>query len=251
MSHYETIESIDEDILVQNVVANDLVYQTLYFKRMLIEFDDNGKNRSVRANMYIKKDSAIVVSVIPLMGIEVFRICLDKSNVRIIDRLNRKIIIADYKMVTDKFYVEMNYKIIESLLTNSVFSYPDNNPELLKNYTAYHKDTYYSLRSLNARKYDRASRRNSDVFLHEVNILPGIFRVFSNYLVNASAGLSMNVEYKNFVNLGSDKFPNQVIIKAKSAEQNYKLTFNFSEIDVDGTNSLNFRLPDKYEVTTF
>ncbi len=251
LHRYETIKSIDEDVLVSNILVNELNYNSLYFKRLTIDLDENGNLRSVKASMYIKRDSSIIISIVPLMGIEIFRVSLNKSEIRVIDRLNRKVMVSDYRKLSERFFVEVNYNIIEGLLTNSLFSYPNYNPELIKDYAAYHQDSFYSLRSLNMRQYERLSRRNSDLFLHQVNILPGIYKINENRIVNTLNQMLFVTEYKNFNTLGNTQFPYSVNINARQGSNNFKLSFTFSDIEVDGSNSLNFRIPDKYEIVSF
>ncbi len=248
---YETIKSIDEDVLVNNILVNELNYNALYFKRLTIDFDENGNSRSVRASMYIKRDSSIIISIVPLMGIEIFRVSLSKSEIKVIDRLNRKVMVSDYKKLSERFFVEINYNIIEGLLTNSLFSYPNYNPELIKDYAAYHQDSFYSLRSINMLQYERLSKRNSDLFLHQVNILPGIYKINENRITKTLNQMLFVTEYKNFSTLGNTQFPYSVNISAKQGNNNFKLNFTFSDIEVDGSNSLNFRIPDKYEIVSF
>lgn len=251
LHRYETIKSIDEDVLVNNILVNELKYHSLYFKRLTIDFDENGNSRSVRANMYIKRDSSIIISIIPLMGIEIFRVSLDNNAIRVIDRLNRKVLVSDYKKLSERFFVEVNYQIIEGLITNSLFSYPEHNPELIKDYAAYHQDSFYSLRSLNMRQYERLSKRNSDLFFHQINILPGIYKINENRIINTLNQILFVTEYKSFNTLGNTQFPFSVNINAKQGNHNYKLIFTYSDIEIDGSNSMNFRIPEKYEIVSF
>ncbi len=248
---YETIKSIEETVLIDSLFSKQLIYNTLYFKKISIEFDDNGNSKSVRANLFIKGDSAIIISVIPLMGIEMFRVCIDRNNIRVINRLNKKVIVSDYKYLSDKYAIDVDFDLVLAILTNSLFSYPDYDPQLLKKYSAYHQDEYYSLRSLNFKRFERLSRKNTDIYLHEVRILPGIYKILGSTVVNTSSGISLNVDYKKFTNLNGNNFPTLISIIAQQANNSYRLVFNYDEIILNGPNSINFRIPDSYEVVSY
>ena len=247
----KTIKSINENDLIENVLEKELNYNTLYFKKVEISVDENGTTRSVKANIFVKKDSCIVVSVLPLMGIELFRVSLENDRIRIIDRLNRKIIVTGYEIISDRFLVDMNFNILESILTNSLYSYPEYNPQLLKRYNAYHQDDFYSLKSLNINRYERLTRRKSDIFLHEVNILPEIYRVTESKVVNTSTGITIETIYDKFGQFGNTNFPYFLQVKATQGTKKYMVSIQFNDIEIDGSNSLSFRLPDKYEVVSY
>lgn len=246
-----TIKSINENDLVENVLNHELSFNTLYFKKVEVSIDENGSARSVKANIFVRKDSNIIVSVLPLMGIELFRVSLDPDQIRVIDRFNRKIVVTGYEMIGERFLVEMDYHILERMLTNSLHSYPEYNPLLLKRYSAYHQDEFYSLKSLNIKRYERLTRRNSDLFLHEVNILPEIYRVTNSKVINTSTGITIETRYDHFTGLGNTRFPYQLEITATQGNKKYKVSINYNDIEIDGTNSLSFRLPPKYEVVTY
>ncbi len=244
----ETMAIMDEDKLVDNILSNELTFNSLFFRRLTVDFEENGKSRAVRANMYLKRDSAIIVSVIPLMGIEVFRVSISKKEIKIIDRLNRIVIETDYEELCKKYGVELSYNIVESLLSNCLFSYPDHNPSLIKKYTPYHQSDFYSLKSLNDKRVEKFIKRETKFYLHEINVTPGIFKVFETRMVSSLSGISIGVGYKNFESLKNTKFPKQIKINAKQGNKSYILTFDYNDIEVDGSHSLNFRLPENYEV---
>ena len=248
---YSMPDDVDEEMMVQSVLNNQLNYNTLYFKRMMLEFVDNGKSKSVRANMYIKKDSTIIISVIPIMGIEIFRISLDSSSIRVIARLNRKFITSSYDYLANNYGIIVNYKIIESLITNSIFSYPEGTTSFLSKYSGRKFDAYYSLKSVDDRSYKRLLRRNSDIYLHEIIIMPNSFKVQNTSLMNVSKSFSMNVVYSSFIEKDISSFPENISIDVKQKDKVYNLVFSYKDFEIDGTNILNFRLPDKYEVTIY
>ena len=76
--------------LVDSVKDRSVVFDELYLKRVFVDIKTDERSLAGRANILIKKDSVIIISVIPIMGIELYRIKLDKEGVYILDRLNKK-----------------------------------------------------------------------------------------------------------------------------------------------------------------
>ena len=68
------IRNITDAKLIKNTEQNYLDFNTLFFKRFLATVTINGESRNFKGNLFIRKDSSIIISIFPLMGIEIFRI---------------------------------------------------------------------------------------------------------------------------------------------------------------------------------
>jgi hypothetical protein len=239
-------DPLDEDELVDLIIDKQLNYHDIFFKRAFIEIEQNGKNQAVRANIYLKKDSAIIISVVPIMGIELYRLLLDKEGVYLIDRMNRTTSEMDYASISKRVLVDFTYDQIQSILTNGVFTYPVNNIQSLRKFSGTKKETHYSLTSAGVSRF-----RNDESF-QIVDILPDVFRISNAYISYPKKEISLNIAYSDFVSLSGDiPFPSKIVIQGNKSQEAIVLTLTFPIVDINGNQSLLFSIPPSYAKVKF
>ena len=238
------VESINEDILVDNILQNQIEFKTLFFKRVAVELNENGKTTSVRANIFIKNSEEIVVSVIPLLGIEVARVLIQPEKITIIDRLNREVYNTNFGYIKRKFHFDLDYNLLQSIFTNSLFSYPDGNPSKIKNYEVQKNNGIYTFVS----KTGRGNLINNNPFVHRIDVNPANYRISRNIITNQSANTRLDVRYENFTDLNNKKFPYTITMNGQDGNERYGLSLKFSSVDVNDSNSILFSIPDSYDV---
>ncbi|WP_258105459.1 DUF4292 domain-containing protein [Marinoscillum sp. MHG1-6] len=110
--------SRNPEVLSINEVSFD------YFSgKIKIDYDGD-KKLSGTANMRMKKDSLIWISLSPGLGVEVARIHINKDSISIIDKFNKKYIVMDFKGLSKKFDFDISYEMVEAvLLGNPIYPY--------------------------------------------------------------------------------------------------------------------------------
>jgi hypothetical protein len=88
--------------------------------RTRIQYKDGERNVSTSANIRIKKDSIIWMSLTPLLGIEVARAMITQDSLVLMNRLNREYMVYDFENLTDKFKFDINYQLIQSLILGNM-----------------------------------------------------------------------------------------------------------------------------------
>lgn len=102
-----------------------------YFSgKMKIDFDGE-KRLSGVANVRMKKDSVIWISLSPGLGVEVARILITHDSISVIDKFNKKYIITDFDKLSKKFSFDINYRLIESILLGNLIT-PHTTEKLVK-----------------------------------------------------------------------------------------------------------------------
>ncbi len=239
-------DDFNESELVDLVIANQLKYDEVFYKRAFIEIQQNGKSQAVRANIYLKRDSAIIISVIPIMGIELYRIMLDRQGIFLIDRMNRTFAEMDYASISNRVLVDFNYDQIQSILTNGVFTYPANNIQSLKYFSGVKTETHYSLTSAGVSRYRK------DKSFQIIDVLPELFRINNSYISYPSRKISMNIAYSDFISLANNiPFPSTIVLQGKKDQEAIVVTFTFTSVDIDGNQSISFSMPANYAKVQF
>ena len=240
----ENIKNISDALLVDNILKNQIDFNSLYIKRMNVDLDDNGKNTSARASMYIEKDKRIVISVTFI--IEVARVLIEPNGITIVNRIERTAYSSNFNYINKKFNLDLNFNMLQAILTNMLYSYPDGGNAAIRKYEVDGNNGRYILKSLEQAKYERLARQNPEMFLHQIEVIQDGFKVVKNEMSNLT-GIEVKVNYSDFDKLNDTKFPFMITLKGKNGSEKYGLTLKYSNIDVDGSEKLTFSVPENYE----
>ncbi|MDR3141355.1 MAG: DUF4292 domain-containing protein [Tannerellaceae bacterium] len=95
-------------------------YET-FFARTNVELDVQGKSFSSRVDIKMVRDSALQLSVQPLLGIELFRAEFTGEGVTIVDRMNKRYVSESYAALKGEWPVAFNYYNLQALFSNHLF----------------------------------------------------------------------------------------------------------------------------------
>ena len=248
----EELKNISDAKLVRTTEENNIVYNTLFFKKFQADITINDKNKSFKGNLFINKDSVIILSVTPLMGIELFRIKFVKDSIFIIDRTKKNIDIVNYNYLWNKFFVDIDFNTIRNILLNQFYCYPSGIDEhCIKKYKHYLRNDLYVLQSIKSNKFSRYSRRNNfkELIYHEFEIAPDIFRISKSYIKDFESNMSLQINYDEFILLNDFVFPSVISINGNRDGNVFKIVIKFNGIDIDGISKLSFKYnTDKYNI---
>ena len=249
----EELKNISDAKLVRYTEDNNLVYNTMFFKKFQADITINDKNKSFKGNLFIKKDSVIILSITPLMGIELFRIKFVQDSIFIIDRTKKNIDIVDYKYIWNKFFVDIDFNTIQNILLNQFYCYPASgiDEHCIKKFKHYLRNDLYVLQSIKSNKFSRYSRRNNfkELIYHEFDIAPDIFRISKSYIKDFESNMSLTINYKKFVVLNEFVFPSVISLDGSRDGNIFKINIKFNGIDIDGVSKLSFKYnTDRYSI---
>ena len=94
-------------------------YQTLSQRTQLTLVWEQHKY-SVNSVVRIWRDELVVVSVQPMLGIEMMRMEADRDSVWVIDKMNKRFITMAYNDIEKKTGVKINYRTLQDLLSQPI-----------------------------------------------------------------------------------------------------------------------------------
>ncbi len=242
------------DAKLRNLLKeNEFNYNKLYLKKVQFSYDDQKEKRNFKGSFVVQKDSQIVVSITALMGIELIRARLTKDEVIIVDRHNKVALKSDYNYFKERYGVELDYDIIQSIITNSLFIYPSERDhyDALKKYKHHLGENHYSFKSLKDKRLGRLNRRSrNNIIIHELKIYPDIYRIFNNFIKDFDSNQSINIDYLDFKNFGKILFPEKIKLKAGQGEKYFSINLKINYLEVDNGGSLHFKIPSSYKIKT-
>ena len=109
------------DYTVAQVLQQQPQFTSITISKMEVVANYGTQQVSFRATIKSVTDSLLVVSVQPLLGVEMFRIEFTPASFLIIDKWNRKYTENTYEFLRYKLGVDFNFSVLQALLFNQLF----------------------------------------------------------------------------------------------------------------------------------
>lgn len=254
--------------LYKKTVANYLDYNTLNFKKINISYEQAGKKQDFRGSVRILKDSIIWLSI-SKMGIEGVRVKLTPDSVAFIDRLHREYMITDYSYLNRRFNIELDYYLVQSILTNQLPEYRVvGDLPFFRNFKGKKTSTHYIFYSKKRRdrQYWKAQRNmtgNEGSTLEILRISPDLMRLESVNIYdtqffkeNGQQIVNFNLQYNNYRTFNERHiFPEEIVTTVmRKLEKNTKslfekivLTITVQKLEINEDLSFPFAISRKYK----
>ena len=103
---------------------NKLEVQNLDFEylnsRAKVRYDDGSKRVNLNANIRVKKDSIIWVSLSPVFGIEVARGIITPDSLVLVNRIDQEYEVHNYTSLSKRFNFNIDFELIQSMLLGNM-----------------------------------------------------------------------------------------------------------------------------------
>jgi hypothetical protein len=83
--------------------------------------------QSFTGQIRMRKDSIIWISIYAVMNIEIFRLKIEPDTFMFIDRLSKTYMIENTKFLKDRFQIDLDFQMLQSVLMGNDFPYYENN----------------------------------------------------------------------------------------------------------------------------
>ncbi|MDR2810966.1 MAG: DUF4292 domain-containing protein [Tannerellaceae bacterium] len=216
-------------------------YQTLS-ARIHAELNFPRRDLSSRVDIKIIKDSVFQLSVLPLLGVEVFRIEFNTDSVKVIDRINKSYIIESYAGLKRSSPIEFNFYNLQALFTNHIFipGEQDITPRQYDRFTLKQEGNVTEAQIKDAMKLLYAFKADSKE------------KLLSTRVTDPSERYMMQWIYTDFRPTEEQYFPMQMEVQMlDDGIPAGEMKLSFSHIRRNLPLRVDFPIPQKYKRTTF
>lgn len=228
----------NENSIVDSILRNQNQFKTMDIR---FSFDYKSDKESLSANGILRmyNDSMIWVSISPGLGIEAARAMITKDSVYVLNRLNSTYFISDFTYLNNLLAVELNYHILQSILINNLFLYPDTNfNNFDSNYNTNQSDNYYTIKT----KEEIINKQDSTNHSLRLN---NQFKTVSISLDQKQSGL--NINYLDQKYIGNNILPGQINVKAIKNKKIITANVNYKRIKLNEEIRTSFKISDRYK----
>lgn len=222
---------------LENYLHRNAGFRTLESK---VEFSMNarqGVGASMKGTVRICKDSCIILSVQPFIGIEALRCMIVKDSVIIVNRLQQIYSVERLDQFAYKDYISVS--AVQDVLTNRIFVPGDPNPGERK-----------------VARFDQFRQKESEGYRWAENsfILDFAIDKDNNYnrlrAYRPEKSEQVTVNYSKFENKSGKMFPTMVSIRTEGLKQNYNMNIEYLKPQFDAGTEFHFDIPSKYKRVT-
>ncbi|MDR1624584.1 MAG: DUF4292 domain-containing protein [Tannerellaceae bacterium] len=216
-------------------------YET-FSARTNVELDAPGKSFSSRVDIKIVRDSALQLSVQPLLGIELFRAEFAGEGFTIIDRMNKRYVSESYAALKGKWPVAFTYYNLQALFSNHLFI-PGEQEITPKQYNRFKLKQEGSTAEIQLK---------DAMQLLYTFMADGEEKLLSTYVTDKSEQYALQWLYTDFRMVDGQPFPMLMDVQLfGKGSPSGQMKIYFSKIQTNTPVKIDTSIPDTYKRVTF
>lgn len=202
----------------------------------------DNKSNNFNANLRMKIDSAIWLSISPALGIEVARAYITRDSLKFINRINGTFFIGNYAYLNNLLQIEVNFDMIQSILIGNAYLH-----YTVENYASAKDEQGLILSTLKKRKIRRGSELElPQILTQEIWYSPSQNKITRMEMQDYRPIRRFSVVYPSFITEQEIKVPSRMLIQAQAAKP-VSIDLALSRIAVNQVQNLPFSIPKNYE----
>ena len=210
-------EGCDGNQIIRVLNERQITEKCFVYKNVSIVFEQGNDVHNFDAVIKVVKDTGILVSVRPAMGIEAFRLVLTNDSIILVDRMNRKIYSGFYREVLNRYGIMMELNELQRMLSGLLIG-DINKPK------AQCEKEYVKI----VGEQDSVSKVSSAIRLNTLELANKGLKMkrLTFHMMQYSASL----EYKNYFTRKGFEYPGFQQFNVMGGGKSVKITLNFNEV---------------------
>jgi hypothetical protein len=214
--------------IIESHYNNKLDFKTLYIKASA-KYEDNKQKQSVSADIRIKKDEKILVSI-RFLGITMAKALITPDEVKYYEVLNGTYFEGNYESLSRWLGTELDFQKVQNMLLGK----PMDNLEI-GNYEEEIANNLYRLFSKD-NNTEKAFSFESERFLLK-----------KQEISQLDKNRQVTVSYPNFQNIASLILPTNMSISANQGDKKTSIDIEYKTIAIDESFNFPYSVPEGYE----
>ncbi len=199
----------------------------------------DGDTYSISGALRIRKDSAIFISITPVLGIEMARILITPDTVKMINRMESSYFVGDMRLINSLLNTDLDFYMLQALLTGRDFSHFTTD--------AFRLSEDRGMLLLHNAMRTRAGRASGGLsFEHFLWLDKNSYRISQTSLSERGAGRSIQTRYPSYISASGRYFPDQLQVVFADAASRADLSLRLSRFVIDQPQDFGFSIPARY-----
>jgi hypothetical protein len=226
-------------ILRKHEFHNEWIYAKANVRSVI-----NGETNVFNITLKIKSDSVIWIYISPLLGIEAARVLITQDSLKLMDRINKKYELADYRFLRELLRINVNFEMLQAMLTGNFFAYRNEN----KFTSVYIEEKYFILSTLSKHKLKRSIEEKdpNKPIVQDMWIDDEYFRIIRNRIEDNKINKTIEINYSDFRDTDYGRFPYKCVTDIK-ADKDIHIEIEYNKLTLGEPQEFPFSIPDSYE----
>jgi len=230
--------------LVKKLKENEFHFNTISAKAGIV-YNDGNKTTSFKTHLRIRKDSAIWMSITPLLGIEMARVLITKDSLKFLNRANKEYFIGNFDYLNKLFKAELDYQMLEALLIGNSLDFDEN--EKVHARVDRKKDLYF-LSTEKKRKVTKELKKEKEKIKKQAQVLwlnPMTFKITEILLSSPETKRSLIGTFSDYREIEAQFIPYKLhfILTSKTSGT---IDVNYSKFSIGKSLTFPFKISSKY-----
>ncbi len=198
----------------------------------------DNSNYSVSGSIRIKKDSAIYISVSPILGIELARLLVTPDSVKFLNRLEGTYFEGGMDFLNTMFNTNLDFYMLQSILVGNDFDH-------------FNTDGF-SLESDRDRILLQHESRRPANQIHGMSFQQNLwldretYRIRESLLFDPLSSQSLRVSYRRHEIFGGQRIPQEMTLVFAEPGARAELSVRYNRITINQPQSMEFSVPQGY-----
>jgi len=239
------VKARSSKFLVKKLKEKEFNFSSISAKYSIAIIDSAGKKKSFKTHLRIRKDSAIWMSITPLLGIEMARVIITKDSVKFLNRVSKEYFLGDFSYINQIFGTDLDYQMLEALLIGNSLDFEEN--EKIHSRVDRKKDLYY-LSTEKKRKVNKELQKEKEKIKKEAQVLwldPVTFKIKELLLSSPETDRSLIGFYSDFQDIATQLIPYKIRFTLKS-KTSTAIEINYTKFSTGKILSYPFKISSKY-----
>lgn len=233
-SHKKITDTTDQT----TIPGSPLKYNIFNATKVVFTFVQNGSAMDVSGNIKIKKDSIVILSMQPFLGLEVARVVVTADEFLVIDRFNKRYSQIRMADVRQQLGMDINFGILQSMLTNSLFIIDKEGQAKVSDFKEANIGTLKLL------------QRTSGKVIQEFSV-DSAYTVSSASIFADGEPYSLKWSYSSFSEIANNvRFPMQIKLTANNGSRTQQFDIKYGKIEIDKSTNFESNIPAGYKKVT-
>ena len=258
----ERLKPISTNRLIRNVEENAFDYKNFDIKRISCQYETPNEKTSFRAGLESVKDKYILVSLSKI-NLPVARLLLTPDSIKMINYFEKTYSVTDYSLLNKFFNTNVDFNVIQSILTNNIFSYHDDQRDQdFREFVTYADSGLYLLQSAKNRKLEKIERKRKEekierylkkldeenMIIQSLYIDPVHYKIRRIVLDDRAEKRILNISFSEFQSVGNYLYPGDIQIRFTGPGDFVSLKVKMSKFSTQSTaQDLSFKIPERYK----